>query len=117
MNEHNFYSIDRMVEFGMGLALAQQMAKSMNAAIQNTPMPGLETPQLSTNPSIYHVAIEGKAAGPFSESELLRLISEGKVTKNSYVWRPGMPQWATAENSPDILKLVALTPPPLTYKG
>ena len=58
-------------------------------------------------------SIEGKQAGPFSEEEIARLICEGKVDKTTYVWRPGMPQWARAENVPEVLKIVALTPPPL----
>ena len=30
MNDQNFFSIDRLVEFGMSVAIAQQMVQSMN---------------------------------------------------------------------------------------
>ena len=115
MNDNNFFSIDRMVEFGMGIAVSQQMAKQMNAALQNTPVPGYSTPMLNS-PAInhYHVVLEGKPAGPFTETEMSRLIMDGKLKKDSYVWHPGMATWALVENVADVLKLVALAPPPFT---
>ena len=53
-----------------------------------------------------------KQAGPFSEQEMARLISEGKVVKETYVWMPKLVSWKMAEQVPEVLKLVALTPPP-----
>jgi hypothetical protein len=112
MNDHTFFSIDRLVEFGLGLGVAQQLAASMNHALQNTSIPGLQTPMVDAIQTHYHIMLDEKPAGPFTTAELARLITEGKVTKTSYVWRPGMVQWSRAENVPDVLKLVALTPPP-----
>jgi len=112
MNEDNFYSIDRLVEFGMGIAVAQQMVKSMNYALSNTQIPGPMNPMQSRVPQSYHVIIEGKQVGPFSEQEMVRLIGDGKIVKTTYVWRPGMVKWDIVENVPDVLRLVALTPPP-----
>lgn len=45
---------------------------------------------------------------PFSESEMGRLIADKKVTSTSYVWKPGMATWQTADKVSDVLKLVAL---------
>jgi hypothetical protein len=112
MNDNTFFSIDRLVEFGLGLGVAQQLVSSMNHALQNTSIPGLQTPFVDTIQTHYHIMLDEKPAGPFTTSELARLITEGKLTKESYVWRPGMVQWNKAENVPDVLKLVALTPPP-----
>jgi hypothetical protein len=50
--------------------------------------------------------------GPFSEQELSRLIADKKIVKETYIWKPGMPKWEIAEKLPEILKLVALAPPP-----
>lgn len=115
MNNDNSFSIDRLVEFGLSLAVAQQMTRSMNHAFSNTLMPGLNSPMNAAPPAAGHffVAIDGKPVGPFAEEEIARLIGEGKVNKSSHVWRPGMAQWARAENVPEVLKLVALAPPPL----
>ncbi len=112
MNEDSFFSINRLVEFGMSLAIAQQMVKTMNDAMSNMHIPGSMNPMQSTPQQFYYAIIEGKQAGPFSEQELSRLISEKKVFKETYVWKPGMPKWEIAEKLPEIIKLVALSPPP-----
>lgn len=109
--ENSFYSIDRLIEFGMGIAVAQQMVQAMNNAMQNMYVPGAMNPMQQPVNNIYHVIIEGKQSGPFSEGELSRLIANKKVTKDTYIWKPGMTDWQTAENIPDVLRLVALTPP------
>ena len=89
------------------------MVKSMNHSLQNTYIPGSQNPMLQQRvPHFDHVILGGKPAGPFSEQELSRLITEGKVTKGTHVWRPGMPKWELSENVPEVLMLVALAPPP-----
>ena len=117
MNDDNFYSINRLVEFGLGLAVAQQMVGSMNNAMRNTFIPGPQNAPVSVPIKIYYVMLEGKQAGPFDESELSRIIANGKVTKDTYVWKPGMAKWEMAENVSDVLRLVALSPPPFKPEG
>jgi len=111
-NENSFYSIDRLIEFGMGLAVAQQMVKTMNDAMQNMHIPGSMNPMQTIPQQFYYAIIEGRQTGPFSEQELSRLIAEKKVVKESYVWKPGMLKWEIAEHLPDVLKMVASMPPP-----
>jgi hypothetical protein len=111
MNDNNFFSIDRLVEFGLGVTVARQMTDSMNHALRNTHIPGLQTDRIEPAQH-YHVILDGKPAGPCSAQDLSRLLNEGKINKDSYVWRPGMSTWQTAENVPDVLRLVALAPPP-----
>ena len=110
MNEESFFSINRLVEFGMGLAVAQQMVQTMNNAITNMHIPGAMNP-IQTAAQFYYVMIEDKQAGPFSEQELSKLIAEKKIVKETYIWKPGLAKWEIAEKMPDILKLVALSPP------
>ncbi len=112
MNDDNFFSINRLVEFGMSMAVAQQMVKTMNLAMVNMHIPGTMNPLQASSPLIYYAMIEGKQSGPFTEQELSRLIVENKVFKETYIWRPGLSKWEIAEKLPDVLKLVALTPPP-----
>ena len=113
-NENSFYSIDRLIEFGMGLAVAQQMVKTMNNAMTNMHIPGSMNPMQSVEQQFYYAIIEGKQTGPFSEQELSRLIAEKKIVKETYIWKPCMPNWEIAEQLPEILKLVALSPPEFT---
>jgi len=112
MNDDSFFSINRLIEFGMGMAVAQQMVNVMNSAMTNMQVPGSMNSLQTSAPQFYYAIIEGNQAGPFSEQELSRLITEKKVIKETYIWKPGMPTWVFAEKLPEILKLVALTPPP-----
>ena len=40
MDDSNFFSLDRLVEFGMSAAIAQQMIGSMNQSMQQMFTPG-----------------------------------------------------------------------------
>ncbi|GHV39114.1 hypothetical protein AGMMS49546_10620 [Spirochaetia bacterium] len=115
MSEVNFYSVDRLVEFGMSVAIAQQMVKSMNETMSNMQIPGSMYSFFAQNstapPSVYYAMIDNNQEGPFSETELVRLIIDKKIVKETYIWVPGMKNWQLAENVPAIIKLVALTPP------
>jgi len=112
MNDDSFFSINRLVEFGMSLAVAQQMVQTMNNAMTHMHVPGSMNPMQTAAPQFYYAMIEGKQAGPFSEQELSRLITEKKVVKETYIWKPGLVKWEIAEKLPEVLKLVALSPPP-----
>lgn len=115
MDDSNFFSIDRLVEFGMSAAIAQQMVASMNQQFQQMHIPGsIQTmPRPTPPPAVYYVAINGEATGPMDEKELARLIYTKQVTKESLCWMPGMAEWQPIERVPAILRIVALTPPPL----
>ena len=115
MDDNNFFSIDRLVEFGMGMAMAQQMVNVMNQSMQSMYVPGSiqSMPKPVAQQQIYYVAIDGKTVGPLNDSELSQLISQKKVNKDSLSWVPGMSSWQPIEQVPAILKVIALTPPPL----
>ena len=112
--ENNFFSTDKLVEFGMSMAIANQMASSMNQAMSQTQIPGAGSPQQRNNSeTVYYAVIDNQSKGPYSISEISRLINEKKIVKETYVWKPGMTQWELAEKVDEILRLVALTPPPI----
>ncbi len=112
MNEDSFYSIDRLVEFGMGLAVARQMVNTMNETMRNMYIPGTMNTMQPAQSQIYYVIIDNQQVGPLSETDLSRLIAEHSVTKDTFVWCPGMVGWQTMEKVPSVLRLVAMTPPP-----
>ena len=112
MDDGSFFSMDRLLEFGMGMGIAQQMIKTMNESMTSMHVPGAMNPMGQVKQNLFYVVIEGNQIGPLSESELSRLIGEKKVAKETYVWMPGMTNWQIAENVPEVLKLVALSPPP-----
>ena len=113
MGDNNFYSIDKLVEFGMGVAIANQMASSMNQALNQIQIPGAGTAMPTTANTVYYAVLDGKQSGPYSLTELSRLIADKKVVKETYIWKPSMKNWDLAENISEVLALVALTPPPI----
>lgn len=113
MSNNNFYSMDKLVEFGMGMAVANQMVNSMNQSLNQMSIPGAGKAMLNNTETVYYVVMNGKAEGPYSITEVSRLIAEKKVVKETYVWKPGMAQWDLVENIEELLRFVALTPPPI----
>ena len=112
MDENSFYSINNLVEFGMGMAIAQQMVKTMNQSIEMMKVPGA-FPNYQQPQSLYYAVLEGNnQMGPLSEHEVTRLIREKKIVNETYMWTPGMQSWELAEKIPKVVRLVALTPPP-----
>lgn len=61
----------------------------------------------------WHVAIEGVATGPLSESDVAELVGAGRANATSLVWRKGMAEWQPLGVAlPDLLA-VSAAPPPL----
>jgi hypothetical protein len=113
MNDNNFYSMDKLIEFGMSISIASQMAQSMNRTINQMTIPGSSNAMLTQIETVYYAVINGKQAGPYSLTELSRLIKDKIILKETYIWKPGMAQWDLVENVDELLRLVAVTPPPI----
>ncbi|MCL2211986.1 MAG: DUF4339 domain-containing protein [Treponema sp.] len=116
----DFYSSDKLVEFGMSMGIAQQLVKTMNEVLKNMYVPGAMNPMHppiggynppAPVPQVFYAMLDGKQSGPYSETECSRLINEKKIVKETYIWMPGMNEWKTAENTPAVLRLAALAPP------
>ena len=113
-NDNNFNSIEKMMEFGMSMAVAQQMMQTMNHAMSQ-----MQTPQFNNvnmpvpAPKQFYALVNDIPQGPFSESELTGHIVTGRVQKQTMVWLQGMPSWIPAEQVMDVNKLFGLVPPPI----
>lgn len=114
MDNSSFFSIDRLIEFGLGMGIARQMVGMMNQSMLSMYVPGSIQSMPTSIAQTYFVAINGQQVGPLNDSELSQLISQKKVTKDTLAWMLGMTGWKPIEQVPAILKLVALTPPPLS---
>jgi len=114
MDDNSFFSIDRFVEFGLGMGLAQQMVGMMNQYMQSMYVPGSIQSMPKPMPQIYYVAIDGQQVGPLNDSELSQLVIQKRINKDTLAWVPGMMGWKPIEQVPAVLKVIALTPPPLS---
>lgn len=110
--ENNFFSMDRLIEFGLSMAVAQQMVNTMNQTMQNMYVPGAQNAMAPMPSQVYYAVVDGCQVGPLSEADLTKLIVEHKINKDTNVWMPGMNAWQTAEKVPQVMRLVALSPPP-----
>lgn len=113
MNENSFYSIDRLIEFGMGMAMAQQMIGMMNETMKIMYVPGSPSNMMSTTPFSIYVGINNQTIGPLDEKDFAKLAADKKIDCSTLVWMPGMTCWKPIEQVPNALRIIALTPPPL----
>ena len=111
MNDDSFFSVDRLVEFGLGVSIASQMVKMMNDSIQQMRVPGADNSMNRQTDNIFYVIIDGNRVGPLSQVDLSQMVANKKIDSSTYVWKPGMIGWKLASEVPEVLRIVALSPP------
>ncbi|MCA8867770.1 MAG: SPFH domain-containing protein [Rhodobacteraceae bacterium] len=98
---------------GMGAAMAQQIGQAgpwgsrpeTAAATPPPPPPPIER--------VWHVAIGGKAEGPYSRASMGRMVADGSLTRESLVWSAGQDGWKPADQVMELATLFTVLPPPL----
>jgi len=111
------------VGVGMGFGIGGQMANAMGgmftgaaqppAAPDAPPQAGTATPPPLPPQVQVFVALDGKQAGPFDLPALQQLAREGKLTRDTLVWKQGMAAWAAASTVAELEPVVESVPPPL----
>lgn len=101
-----------MASMAVGGAVGQNIAGSMNNMMQgiNQPMQSAVTPP-PVPTTLFHVVINGQAAGPFDQTALQNMVGTGKLTKDTLVWTNGMEQWAKAATVDNLKSLFPVVPP------
>lgn len=107
MNENSFYSLDRLMEFGMSLAVARQMIGTMNHTLSTMQAPNMGN-SISYEKQGYYALVDGSQAGPFSDDEVSKLFGQGKIGESTLMWRPGMTGWMMACDIPQVFKWILL---------
>lgn len=95
---------------GAGIAMGAGMANQMGLAGGQTYS---ATPPPLATATVFHVAMAGAQTGPYDISTLKAQVSDGKLTRDSLVWKAGMAQWAKAEEVAELHVLFADRPPPI----
>ncbi len=103
-------SASSAMDMGMGFAMANKMADSLNtpsspATGKDGQTPATPPPPLPTQ-TLWHVAIDDKATGPHDLAAIRILIKDGKLTPDSLVWTEGMEDWKSARHVEEIGKLI-----------
>lgn len=104
MSDQNFTPVDRLLDFGISLGVAQQMVQMINTYMQSMYIPG----SAQTMQQSFYVVIDGHHLGPLNEKELESLIVQKRVTEESLGWTPGMHEWKPIKQIPVMLKLIVL---------
>ncbi len=104
---------------GMGFAMAGQMMNAMNPQQNMYQQPQQPQYQQPVAPppmpaqSAYFVAVNGQQSGPFDMNTLSTMVANGQLTKDSLVWKQGMPSWAAAGTVQELSALFGAVPPPM----
>lgn len=110
----HFLSIDKLVEFGLGMGIAQQMVSAMNLAMQQQQVPGqMYSISHSMPDREWYYAIGTLPVGPLTEKELKQRLLNKEINKSTLVWTLGMQSWMTVEQTPEVLKMIMQLPPSL----
>lgn len=98
----------------VGRNVASAMDGMMGGLGQRPQDQAVAPPPLSVE---YHVAVGDRAAGPYALDALASMAGAGTLTRDSLVWKPGMPDWARAGDVPELSRLFGgvggTTPPPV----
>ena len=109
---------------GMGFAMAGQMMNAMNPMMnqqqqmyQQPQQGGYQQQQMAPPPmpaaSTFFVAVNGQQSGPFDMNALSSMVANGQLTKDTLVWKQGMPAWAAAGTVQELSSLFGAVPPPM----
>jgi hypothetical protein len=111
-NDNNFNSIERLMEFGMSMAVAQQMMQTMNHAMQNMTTPQFRNVNVPLPQSTqFYVLVNDIPQGPLTEQELKGHILANRISKETLVWINGMPGWMQAQQVHEVCELLVHLPP------
>jgi hypothetical protein len=113
-NDNSFNSIERLMDIGLSMAIAQQMMQTMNHAMQNMIIPHFQQVNVPMPKTLqFYALVNDIPQGPFTEQELSGHILANRVVKETLVWFHGMPGWMPAQQVPEVAKLFNSLPPQL----
>ncbi|MBK0326752.1 SPFH domain-containing protein [Rhodobacteraceae bacterium F11138] len=96
---------------GMGMAMAQQMSTPGPWGAAPAPKAAVPPPPPQVE-HVWHIAENGETKGPFSKARMGRMVSEGSLTRQTYVWTAGQDGWLPAEEVRELAQLFTILPPP-----
>ncbi len=111
-NSVGFNPASMMAGMAVGNAVGQNIAGNINGIMTGNPAFSPMTPP-SSPASLFYIAVNGQASGPFDTNTLHQLATSGAFTKESYVWKQGMSQWIMAGNLAEFSTFFSAQMPPV----
>lgn len=79
-----------------GLAVGGAVAKNIGGTLDQTMNASINVPPAIPTVT-FHVAIDGKAVGPFETAKVIDMIKSGQILKDTLIWKQGTPNWVKAQ--------------------
>ena len=101
-----------MAGMALGSAIGQNMAGmvgNMMTGVNQPAQPPVTPPPVPN--IVYHVAVNGKATGPYDFATLNAMAAAGQFTGDSLVWKAGMAAWAAANTIDELKSMFSAIPP------
>lgn len=101
-----------MASMAVGGVVGQNIAGAMGKAMSemNQATPGAVPPPIPV--TMYHVAVNGQATGPFDMATLQQMAAAGQLVADTLVWKAGMAQWAKAGTVEELKPIIMPPIPP-----
>ena len=61
---------------------------------------------------VWHVAVDGKQQGPYTQEEVIAEIGAGRLGAKAHVYGPGMPAWEELGSRPEFSSALPVSAPP-----
>lgn len=101
---------------GMGMAMAQQMAQPGPWGARPPSPSASQSPMAPPPPPpaehVWHLAESGKTSGPYSRAAMGRMVTEGRLSRDTHVWTEGQDGWLRAGDVTELARLFTVMPPP-----
>ena len=95
-----------MASMAVGGVVGQNIAEAMGNAMSgmNQVNPAAVPPPIPV--TMYHVAVNGQATGPFDMATLQQMAAAGQLTAASLIRKAGMTKWEAAETVSEIIEIL-----------
>lgn len=100
------FSIERLLEFGVGMAIARQMTEKVNRSLMSIEH-SQDTHTQDKHNQVY-VVVNGEQAGPFNEEELKQLFVQKTIGTETLAWFQGLSQWKRLVDIPELYRILLL---------
>jgi membrane protease subunit (stomatin/prohibitin family) len=97
------------IGMGIGFAMGGQIGQAFNGQRQVEPA--------SEGGPRFHVQLDGAAQGPFDLAAVSSMVQQGRVARDTLVWRLGTTDWVAAERVSELAQAFGQLPPPLPGAG
>jgi len=97
----------------MGVLAGVGMGNVVTGAMQSSADPSSAGGPPPLPREEWYAGIGGKQVGPLTVEQLQQLIQNGRVNKDTLLWKQGLDNWAAAADIPEAAKMFGSVPPPL----